>query len=454
VAEPLSPSDLSAIQAERGPVNMAVGGVVVVDGHVERDTIVERIRRRLDLIPRYRMRLQDVAPLGLAYPVWEEAPDFDPADHVERVGVPAPGGDAELCELVGDVMSTRLDRRRPLWRMVVAQGLAGGRTAIIAAMHHALVDGVAAVNVGILILDAGDGDSPTAARREEPARRSALVEQLAGRAVAQLALPRRLVRGTVSRALALDPVDAARQARSAAAVLRELAASRSAAPATPLNVPIGRRRSFALARARLDVVKAVKNATGTTVNDVLLTAVSLMLGDYLGPAAPEVAVALGPVSVRPEARRGELGNHISTVFVDLPLRGDPLTRLRAVSRQMDHIKGSAQVQAGALLVGATGLAPPFISSLAVRAMSGPRLFNLVVSNVPGPQSTLYLDGKPVREIFPAVPLNPRNQALTIGMLSYDGGVDVGLLGDRRALGDLRDAAAGLEAAVDTLARLA
>ena len=132
---------------------MHVGGVLVVDGQVEREALVERVRERIHLIPRYRMRLEDVAPLGVAYPVWEEDPQFDPDRHVRRVGVPAPGGDAELCELVGDLMSERLDRSRPLWQIIVAQGLEGGRTAVIAKMHHALVDGIAAVDVGTITLD-------------------------------------------------------------------------------------------------------------------------------------------------------------------------------------------------------------------------------------------------------------------------------------------------------------
>jgi hypothetical protein len=160
------------------------------------------------------------------------------------------------------------------------------------------------------------------------------------------------------------------------------------------------------------------------------------------------------VSIRQESERGELGNRISTVFVDLPLRGDPLDRLAAISAEMAAIKGSAQVRAGALIVGATGLAPPLVSSLAVRAMSGPRMFNLVVSNVPGPQQTFYLDGVPLREVFPAVPLNPRNQALSIGILSYDGGVNFGLLADRDALPDVADAAAGLERALTELGEAA
>ena len=433
---------------------MHVGGVLVFDGPIDRELVAERIRERLHLIPRYGMRLDDVLG-GAGYPVWEEVPDLDPARQVRRAALPAPGGDAELCELVGDLMSEPLDRARPLWQLTVVEGLAGGRSALVAKMHHALVDGIAAVDVSTVILD------PTAEGLElpppegEPERRRAdRVEQITSLAASQLHLPRRLARGAVARALALDPVDARRQIRSAAGVLGELAKIRPQAPPTRLNAEIGRDRAYAIARARLDAVKAIRHATGTTVNDVLLAAAALMLSDFLGPEAPDTAVALVPVSVRREDERGELGNRISTVFADLPLRGDPVERLRAISAGMAEAKGSSKVRAGALIVGATGLAPPLVSSLAVRAMSGPRVFNLVVSNVPGPQQTFYLSGVPLLEAYPAVPLNPRNQALSIGILSYDGGVYFGLLADRDAVPDVADAAAGLEVAMEELAAAA
>ena len=454
MAEPLSPSDLSAIQAERGPVHMHVGGVCVFDGEVERATVVRRIRERVHLIPRYALRLED-APLGLANPVWVDDEAFDVDRHVRRVALPSPGGDAELCELVGQVLSEPLDRARPLWQMYVVEGLAGGRTALVAKMHHALVDGLAAVDVSTVILDpTPEGleiEPPTDSETPERRRASGL-DQLTRIASAQLQLPRQLVREAMSRTL--DPRSYGRQVRAAASVVGELARVRPQAPDTRLNTGIGRERRFALARARLDEVKAIRRAAGATVNDVLLGCVALTLSRYLGEDAPERAVALVPVSVRTDEQRGELGNRISTVFVDLPLRGEPLDRVREISAEMGEIKQSAQVRAGALIVGATGLAPPLVSSLAVRAMSGPRLFNLVVSNIPGPQQTFYLDGVPLREVFPAVPLNPRNQALSIGIVSYDGGVHFGLVGDRDALPDLDLAARGLEESVAELAAAA
>ena len=433
---------------------MHVGGVLIFDGPVAREEIVRRLRERIHLIPRYAMRL-DEAPLGIANPVWVEDEHFDPDRHVRRVALPAPGGREQLEELVGDLMSDRLDRTRALWQIHVVEGLAGGRTALVARMHHALVDGIAAVDVSTVVLDPTpeplEIEPPAVtkgvrARLLQPADR---VEALARMTSARLHVPRKLARDMASAALELDPRGAAKQMRSAAGVVGELARIRPAAPETRLNTAIGPDRLFAMARGSLDDVKAVRRATGATVNDVLLTIVALMLSEFLDDPADSV-VALVPVSVRAENERGELGNRISTVFVDLPLTGEPLERLARVSEAMNKVKASAQVRAGSLIVGATGLAPPLVSSLAVRAMSGPRMFNLVVSNVPGPQETFYLAGVPLREVYPAVPLNPRNQALTVGILSYDGGVHFGLLADRDAVPDVGEAAGGVERALAVL----
>jgi diacylglycerol O-acyltransferase len=454
---------------------MHVGGVLVLGGRVPDTTVVRRIEERIHLIPHYRMRLVEAAPGGLVNPVWEDDPRFDVRNHVTLVPWPEPGGDAELCQVMGEAMSVRLDRARPLWEVLVADSPTRGRTALVVKMHHALVDGIAAIGVGTIIFDPTpeplDLPPPTGAPEQQGRiwleelgrlmpqlggeRQRELIEPLARRvAAAQLDVPRRFARGAVERARSLDPRQAHRRVGEGVKLVRDLARVRPAAPPTRLNQEIGRNRLFALGRAPLADVKRVRAATGATVNDVLLTAVALMLTDYLGDDAPESAVALVPVSVRTESHAGELGNRISTVFVDLPLRGEPHARLESIATAMRDVKGSAQVRAGSLIVGAAGLAPPIVSALAARAMSAPRVFNLVVSNVPGPQQTFYLDGVPLREVYPAVPLNPRNQALSIGILSYDGGVHFGLLADRGALPDVADAAHGLEQAVARLAATA
>jgi len=465
---------------------MHVGGVLVLGGRVSEATVVRRIAERIHLIPHYRMRLVPSAPGGLLNPVWEDDPAFDPARHVRTVPWPDPGGDAELGRVMGAEMSERLDRSRPLWEIVVVDDASRGRTALIVKMHHALVDGIAAIGVGTIIFDptpepldlpppSGPPEQQQRVWLEEltrlmpqlpAARRLEMVEPLMRRvppelvpdrralqrmAAAQFDVPRRLARSAVERARRLDPRQAHRRVAEGVELVRDLARVRPAAPATRLNAEIGPDRLFALGRARLDDVKRVRAATGATVNDILLTAVALTLGEYLGEDAPETVVALVPVSVRSDAHQGELGNRISTVFVDLPLSGPPLGRLAAISHAMRDVKSSAQVRAGALIVGAAGLAPPLVSGLAARAMGAPRIFNLVVSNVPGPQQTFYLDGVPLLEVYPAVPLNPRNQALAVGILSYDGGVYFGLLADRAALPDVADAAYGLEGAVARLA---
>jgi WS/DGAT/MGAT family acyltransferase len=249
-----------------------------------------------------------------------------------------------------------------------------------------------------------------------------------------------------------DPLSGPTDFRRATDLITELARTRPQAPMTPLNRGIGPNRRYAMARADLAALKAAGKAAGGTVNDAILAAVTGMLVRYVAAAGVTLTrppVALVPVSVRREGDEG--GNRISTVLVDLPTDEEgPVARIRAVNQAMQRIKDSAAVRAGALLVGASGSAPPLVSSTLARAMSGVRAFNLVVSNVPGPQQPFYLDGHRILEAYPAVPLNPSTQGLTIGVLSYDGGVHVGLLADRDLDPPVAVAAEALTAALDEL----
>jgi diacylglycerol O-acyltransferase len=434
MAEPLSPADRSSLAAEQGPVHMSVGGLLVFGSGpgLGYDAVVERVRSRLHLLPRYRRRLQSPAP-GLANPVWADDPDFDLGRHVRVVTLPPPGDEGRLGELVGHELSRRLDRSRPLWELTIVDGLAGGRTALLVKMHHALVDGIAAVDIGTVLLD------PTPEPLELPVPEEPWTPDAYDRTrhLARLWRPTaeqatRLAKEGVQRALAPDPRRVAAELWRATETFTELARTRPQAPMTPLNEGIGPNRRYATSRFGLAELKTVVKARGATVNDGVLAIVAGMLRRYLQAAGSELRappVALVPVSVRAPGDEG--GNRISTVLVELPVdEADAAARLAAIRERTAELKDSAAVRAGALLVGAGGWAPPLVSSTVARAMGGVRAFNLVVSNVPGPQQPFYLNGERLLEVYPAVPLNPASQGLSVGVLSYDGAIHAGLLADR------------------------
>ena len=421
----LSAADRASLQAERGSINMAVAGVLVFEAGLTFDRVASRVAERLHLVPRYRQRLEQT-PLGLANPVWVDDASFDLGWHLRRATI---GGRAELAGYLAREMSRRLDRSRPLWELHVVEGLEDGGVAVIPKMHHALVDGLAAVGIGMVLLDPTPEplDLPAPEVPWEPEQHD-LRRRLTGLAAAPLSRAQRLMVESTQRALETTPRSAAEDLRRATELAAELARARPQAPMTSLNRPISPNRRAALTSARLAPLKAAGKAAGGTVNDALLAAVTGMLRETL-PPGERPPVALVPVSVRREGD-AEGGNRISTVFVDLPAdEPDPAARIARIAATMRELKDSAAVRAGALLVGATGQAPPVVSSMLVRAMGTVRAFNLVVSNVPGPQQPFYLDGVRLLEVFPAVPLNPANQGLTVGILSYDGGVHAGLLAD-------------------------
>lgn len=458
MAQELSAADRSSLSAEQGPITMAIGGVMVFEGGraFQHEVLLERVQSRLHLIPKYRKRLQAPAP-GVLNPVWVDDSGFDLSYHVRRTTLPGPASDAtpadQLAAVVGAEMSRRLDRSRPLWELTVVDGLPGGRVALLSKMHHALVDGMAAVDIGTVLLDPTPEplDIPPP---DEPWQPQAYDRR---RHLTKLSLSpafqaRRFVFDSLDRALNPRPMKMASDLLRATELVTELARSRPAAPMTPLNEPIGPNRRYALHRARLADVKAAAKAADGTINDAILSIVAGMLRRYFDDAGVHLSsspVALIPVSVRKHGEEG--GNRISTVLVDLPVHeADPAERIRLVSAAMHEIKDSAAVRAGALAVAASGWAPPLISSGLARAMGGVRAFNLVVSNVPGPQTTFYMNGSRMLEAYPCVPLNPANQGLNVGVVSYDGGVGFGLMADRDLNPPLAVAAAHLRTAVDEL----
>jgi diacylglycerol O-acyltransferase / wax synthase len=459
-SQELSPADRSSLAAERGSINMAVGGLLVVDAapSLTRKMVADRIAERIHLVPRLRQRLEE-PPLGIANPVWTDDTGFDLDWHVRQASLPEPGGEAELGAFVGREFSHRLDRARPLWEATLIEGLNQGRKALLFKVHHALVDGMAALGMAALVLDpsADPLQIPPPETAWEP-RKYDMRRHVAKLATKPLARAPRLMMEGMLRALDPDPSRTATDMRRTIELALELARQRPQAPMTPLNRPISPNRRYAVAHTDLATIKRLGKQAGGTVNDTLLAVVAGMLGRYLAAAGPDAfqsdgrpPVALVPVSVRAKDEAGELGNRISTVFVDLPISEHDLTRrIQAITRQTSELKESAAVRAGALMVGASGFAPPLISGMLARAMGQVRAFNVVVSNIPGPQQPFYLDGVRMREVYPVVPLNPANQGLTIGILSYDGQVCFGLLADRDLDPPLSTAAAGLQAALGEL----
>ncbi|MCW2958038.1 MAG: wax ester/triacylglycerol synthase family O-acyltransferase [Solirubrobacterales bacterium] len=456
MAQELSAADRSSLSAEQGPITMAIGGIMVFEGgHAFRqDVLLERVQSRLHLIPKYRKRLQAPAP-GVLNPVWVDDEGFDLGYHVRRASLHGgdEGGYEQLAALVGQEMSRKLDRSRPLWELTVIDGLPDGRMALLSKMHHALVDGMGAVDIGTVLLD------PTSEPLDIPPPDEPWTPQAYDRRrhLTKLSLSpavqaRKFVFDSLDRAMNPRPLKVAGDLLKATELVTELARQRPAAPMTPLNEPIGPNRRYALHRARLVDVKAAAKAAGGTINDAILCVVAGMLRRYLADAGVAVSsspVALIPVSVRKTGEEG--GNRISTVLVDLPVHeADPAERIRIINAAMTEIKDSAAVRAGALAVAASGWAPPLVSSGLARAMGGVRVFNLVVSNVPGPQTTFYMNGSRMLEAYPCVPLNPANQGLNVGVISYDGGVGFGLMADRDLDPPLAVAAAHLRTSVDEL----
>ena len=455
----LSSLDVSFLYMEEPTTAMHVGGLAIFEAPPDRpfdhDVLLDLIEQRIALVPRYRQKVRWI-PGHLGNPVWVDDPDFDVSYHVRRSALPKPGTQEQLLELVGRLQSRQLDRARPLWEMYLVEGLEGGRSAVITKTHHAMVDGVSAVDIGSVILDLTPTPRETPPDdwdpKPEPSSANLLLDVVA-EWVRQPAAIIDTVRGTAA--------DLRATATKVGATLGGLASALRVqarpAPASPLNVTIGEQRRFGIASTDLDDYKRVRKAHEGTVNDVVLATVSGALRAWMltrgEPVTPATTLrAMVPVSVRPEDQQGAGGNHVSSYFVDLPI-GEPsaVMRLHQISYAMRAHKESGQSVAADAIVAMAGFAPPNLHALGARLGSGlsRRLFNVVVTNVPGPQLPLYAAGAKMLAMYPVVPLS-KGQGVSIGLTSYDGGVYYGLNADRDAMPDVDVLAACIE---DALAEL-
>jgi diacylglycerol O-acyltransferase / wax synthase len=442
---------MSSLLAERGPIHVNVGATLVLEGDPPTlEELLDHVESRLALVPRFRQRVKPT-PLQLTNPVWVDDPGFDLEWHVRHTALPRPGSMDQLRELVGRVLSTPLDLERPLWQLYLVENLEGGRHAYISKTHHALVDGVSAVDVGTIMLDPNpEGtEMPVPEERWDPDVPSP--EMLFVRAATdRIRTPVSAARKAALTAISMPRETAGRVMRTAES-FAGLAAGGPNAPKTFLNGEIGRDRRIAFVRTDLDALKRARGDTEATVNDVILSIATGGLRRLFvrrGEDVPDRLVALVPMSIRRKDEHLELGNRIATLMVALPLsETDSTERLRRVHEETTRVKQSEQARAASLVIEATGWTPPTINRVLADVLARPLAWNLVVSNVPGPQMPFYLLGRRMLEVYPVVPLSPQNHALSIGVVSYDGGVFFGITGDRSLFADIDEVTSDMEAAL-------
>ena len=444
MSDRLSALDVSFLYLEESTTPMHVGGVSIFevpsDGF-DYDRLVQHIRRRIAFVPRYRQRVRWV-PGRISSPVWVDDESFDVTYHVRRSALPKPGTEAQLRELAARIFSRPLDRNRPLWELYLVEAMAGGRFALLTKTHHAMVDGVSAVDIGQVLLDVTPQPRQTPPDSWLPSAEPSGLELVVGAVGDWVRRPTDLV-DSVRSGLGDVRRTASRLAGTAGGVLAMARTVSRLAPDSPLNAEIGEQRRYATARTELDDYKAIRKAHGGSVNDVVLAVVAGALRSWLmtrgEPVTPSSVVrAMVPVSVRSADESGSLGNRVSSYLVDLPVgEANPVMRLHQISYAMKAHKETGQAVGAEAIVGLAGFAPPTLHALGARVGSGlsKRLFNLVVTNVPGPQFPLYAAGARLLATYPVVPL-AKGQAVSVGLTSYDGGVFYGLNADRDAMTDV------------------
>ncbi len=405
------------------------------------DRLLALIADRIAFVPRYRQRLRSV-PGRLANPVWADDEDFDLTFHVRRSALPRPGSIDQLRDLTARIMSRRLDRNRPLWEMYFIEGVEGGRFAILSKSHQILVDGVATIDLGQVILDVDPAPKETVHVDWHPAHVPTSPALVAGAVRDSVRDPRQ--------AFATLSGNAGSVFRTAGAVggrVVEVAgalSNRRVTPESPINTTLSEQRRFVTVKTSLQDYRDVRRFHGGTVNDVILATITGAMRNWLMTRAESVhgsrsLRALVPMGViDSELEPTSLGSQVAGHFLSLPIgEASPVVRLHQVSYALKAHKETGHAVAADRLAGVAGFAPTTFHALGSRvaAAQARRGFNLVITNVPGPQFPLYAAGAQMTESYPVQPLLP-GHALSIGVTSYDGGVYFGLNGDRDALPDL------------------
>lgn len=460
MSERLSPADAAFLDAEDLKTPMHVGAVMILKpprAGFDYEKMVRLIEQRVSLVPRYRQKVVSV-PGGISAPRWVDDEAFDVSFHVRRSALPKPGDHAALAELAGRLMSRRLDRDRPLWEIYLVEGLEGGHVAMITKSHCALVDSTVGMEIGEVLLDRSR--IPRAAVDDDwvPRRTPSAFDLLLDVAREAVTSPLTVIENTRHTFGNLKQAGE-RLVEAALAVSATARWVFDPAEGSPLNVPVGSQRRIAVTDHPLETFRQIKNASGCTVNDVVLAVVAGALRGWMSARGEvvrrdTVLRALVPVSVHAFDEDADFGStdRVASMTVDLPVGEDGTAlRLQQIAYATSaHIQSRRAVSADAL-ASLGWFAPSTLHSLGARVsrdLTG-RGTNLVITNAPGPQQPVYAAGARLVEVYPLLPLSHK-QALAIGVTSYDGRVYFGLNADRDSMVDLEVLASMVD---DALAEL-
>ena len=453
----MSPLDASFLHLEDHVTQLHIGSVTILEGPPPPfEDVLEMVSGKLALVPRYRQVVRFV-PLALGRPVWVDDRHFNLRYHLRRTALPAPGGEQELRNLVGRVMSQQLDRTKPLWEMWMAEGLGEGRWALVSKVHHCMVDGVSGTDLLTVVLDSERDPEKPSAEDWDPEPAPSAVHLLADALVERSVSPYEAFRA--ARATLRAPRQFAGLVQDTTRSLVGMRGLVRRTPPSSLNGPIGPHRRWSLARSQLSDVKAIRAALGGTVNDVVLACITNGFRKLLlsrGESVDRVVRTMVPVSVRSPGERGTYNNRVSAMFAELPVGiEDPRERLASIRAQMEGLKESRQAVAGEVLTSLSGFAPPLLLALGERVATRvpQRNVNTVTTNVPGPQYPLYAAGRRLLEAFPYVPLGGRIR-VGVAIFSYDGALNFGVTGDYDAAPDVDILCEGIEAGMSELVSLA
>jgi diacylglycerol O-acyltransferase len=457
MSERLRSSDLALLTAEtsRTPMHNATLEIFEPgDSGFDYDALIAHIEDRITFVPRYRQAIRGV-PGRIANPVWVDDPDFDLGYHVRRSALPRPGTLDQLRELTARIMSRRLDPARPLWEVYFVEGLEGGRVAVLSKSHQILVDGIATVDLGQVLLDVDPGPRhlvPDDWRPAgEPSSASLVLDALAETA----RNPRTVLttaRGSVTSASTTAGAFLGRVSSIAGAL-----SNRRPAPDSPFNVEPSEQRRVVLVRTALKDYRRVRRVHGGTVNDVILATLTGAIRAWLMTRAESVGSgrrikALVPMSVIDEdLEPTSLGSQVIGHRLDLPIgEASPVIRLHQVSYAFKAHSETGRAVAADRIAGVAGFAPTTFHALGSRvAVEESQGVNLVITNVPGPQFPMFMAGAEMTETYPVPPLQP-GFAIAIGVTSYDGGVYYGITADRDILPDIDVLGACVREALDEL----